>query len=394
MALDFSLYTYNSSTGTVVPDTSNIKTHITNEFINIFGANIDTSTETKIGRMIEALTMMFVEMLGVNAQNANQMNPNIASGQYLDSIASLFKISRSPATKTVVNVKFGGIPGTIIPANSAVSNSDGDIFLSISEVQILPDGYANAQVQSQNTGRYSIDITNVKSAITGWTSVETTSVENWGGELESDNSLRSRIVTSRGMGTSSISAITNAIYNSDSSVKSVLVLENSLGAAISIKGVLIFPHSIYVCVDGGTDLNVAKAIFDTKTIGASYVRNLDYGTLVPVTLEYPEDSGIEYTVYFYRPEQVTTIGTGIEITVRKLYSSSVGELDIKRILQEYIISQGIGGTVSSVEAALYINSRINGISVMAVIFGGATEHTFTGYQIGAISTNSISVTFV
>lgn len=391
MALGFSLYTYNSSTGTVIPDTSAIKTHITSEFTDIFGSNIDTSESSKIGRLIEALTMMFVEMLGVNAQNANQMNPNIASGQYLDSIASLFKISRTPATKTVVVVKFAGVSGTIIPASTAVSNDYGDVFLTTTEVEVLPNGYVTTQVESQNTGRYSANIVTINSAITGLNSVSTESIVQWGSSIESDNSLRARINTSRATGTSNIAAIVNAIYNSDDSVQSVLVLENSLGAAISSKGVLIFPHAIYVCVYGGDDMNIAKAIFDTKTVGASYVQNLAQGTLVTETLEYPADSGIEYTVYFYRPTEITDMT--IRLTVRKLYASAIGETDIKEALKDYVTSQGIGGTISSLEAAVYINSRINGISVQDVTFDGVSSHTFNGYEIGVPESN-IYVTFV
>ena len=69
------LYEYASQTGIVIPQTSDIKQLIVDAFERIFGADVSTSDETPMGRFIEALTMLFVNVLGVNAQNANFLNP-------------------------------------------------------------------------------------------------------------------------------------------------------------------------------------------------------------------------------------------------------------------------------------------------------------------------------
>ena len=89
-----SLYNYATKNGIVIPATSDIKTKVENEFKTIFGADIDTTTETPIGRLIEAITFLFVDICGVNAQNANGINPNSATGAYLDNIAALFGVVR------------------------------------------------------------------------------------------------------------------------------------------------------------------------------------------------------------------------------------------------------------------------------------------------------------
>lgn len=89
-----SLYDYATKNGIVIPATSDIRTKVENEFKTIFGADIDTTAETPIGRLIEAITFLFVDICGVNAQNANGINPNGATGAYLDNIAALFGITR------------------------------------------------------------------------------------------------------------------------------------------------------------------------------------------------------------------------------------------------------------------------------------------------------------
>ena len=88
------LYDYSTKNGIVIPATSDIRTKVENEFKTIFGADIDTTAETPIGRLIEAIAFLFVDICGVNAQNANGINPNSATGAYLDNIAALFGVTR------------------------------------------------------------------------------------------------------------------------------------------------------------------------------------------------------------------------------------------------------------------------------------------------------------
>lgn len=88
------LYDYSSQTGVVIPQTSDIKQLIVDAFERIFGADISTSDETPMGRFIEALTMLFVNILGANAQNANFLNPQIALGNALDNLGAIFGIDR------------------------------------------------------------------------------------------------------------------------------------------------------------------------------------------------------------------------------------------------------------------------------------------------------------
>lgn len=89
-----SLYDYATKNGIVIPSTSDIRTKVENEFKTIFGSDIDTTAETPIGRLIEAITFLFVDICGVNAQNANGINPSSATGAYLDNIAALFGVVR------------------------------------------------------------------------------------------------------------------------------------------------------------------------------------------------------------------------------------------------------------------------------------------------------------
>lgn len=88
------LYEYSSATGTVIPQTSDVKQMVRNAFNTVFGTDVSTDDETPMGRFVEAITMLIVNVLGVNAQNANMLNPRLATGSALDNIGAIFGIIR------------------------------------------------------------------------------------------------------------------------------------------------------------------------------------------------------------------------------------------------------------------------------------------------------------
>jgi hypothetical protein len=84
------LFTYSSNGEVVIPDTQEVKSHVTNMMKYTFGDNFDTSESSPNGRIIETLTVMYTNILGVIAQNANGLNPNLATGNWLDTIGAIF----------------------------------------------------------------------------------------------------------------------------------------------------------------------------------------------------------------------------------------------------------------------------------------------------------------
>ena len=92
------LYDYSSSKGIIIPQTSDVYSKIVDGFKTIFGGNVATDPTTPIGRLIEALTLLFINVLGVNAQNANFLNPEQAIGNALDNLGAIFGIDRDGMT--------------------------------------------------------------------------------------------------------------------------------------------------------------------------------------------------------------------------------------------------------------------------------------------------------
>ena len=90
-----SLYEFNTAKGNVtIPQTTDVKQQVESAFIDLFGSEISTSTETIVGRQIEAISVLFKDVCGVNAQNASMMNPNLAVGAFLDNFGDMYGIYR------------------------------------------------------------------------------------------------------------------------------------------------------------------------------------------------------------------------------------------------------------------------------------------------------------
>lgn len=88
------LYDYATKNGVVIPITSEVKAKVEELFRTVFGSGFSVDATTTQGRLIEALALLFVDMLGVTAQNANSFNPEQAAGAYLDNLGALFGIMR------------------------------------------------------------------------------------------------------------------------------------------------------------------------------------------------------------------------------------------------------------------------------------------------------------
>lgn len=263
-------YTYLNDKGLVIPDASTIQAGLVIEFQSIFGADIDTSPETPIGRMIDTLTAERAGILGINAENANTLNSDLATGVYLDAIGSMFGVVRIGATSTQVSALVAGVAGTVIPAGSQAKTAAGDIFYLQSAVTLpsvgavtflsLVDGAIPC-----GTG----ELNSIVSPVIGWESVLGTASEI-GTEVETDEAYRIRIRGSRYSGTGFLGDLYTAL-NEVPDINSHFAYDNGTGSPVTYDTLITIPaHSVFVVADGGSDADVARAIYESKSGGCGY----------------------------------------------------------------------------------------------------------------------------
>lgn len=364
-------YNYVVETGVIVPDTATLQDEVNAEFREAFGADLVLTPDTPQGVLATMETLARDGVVRNNAALANQINPDLAGGVFLDALWALTGGSRVRATRSLVTGVAGtGQPGTIIPAGSLASvGPGGPLFETTGAVQLTVAGTATATFQAVEAGPVAApagDLNTIASGVLGWETVSNPDPAALGKAEESDAAARRRRRATLALQTVALpEAIVSGVFDVDG-VRSVLFRENVTDADIIIDGVTIGPHSIYVAVEGGTDLDVATELLHRKSLGAGWNGNTTVDVTEPV-------SGTEYEVKFQRPDVIqifakVTVKQGTEIAdpatlVRNAITAyASGEVEGE---EGFVI----GGDVTPWELAGAVNIGAPGLFVLGVEIG-------------------------
>lgn len=267
-------------------------------FIQQFGTDWNTNPASPNGQFVNGLATQ--KILNQNALLFlfQLYNPSTSQGLWLDAICSLSGIKRKSATNSTAICTCYGSAGTIIPANSQIKSTSGDLFNSVSTATIDSSGSVQIEFIAQQTGEVLVDVntlTIIVSTIYGWDNVTNLTAGIVGNSQQSDFDLaktRSSILSKQG--SASLSAIQAGLIEV-SDVTSVFALENNTTSPITQNGITLQPTQIYIAVLGGTDTAVATAIYNKKSTGIQTIGN----TTVPVVTQW----GTSNNITFQRPTQ-------------------------------------------------------------------------------------------
>lgn len=271
------VYNYINETGVITVDAAVIEQQVQDEFRTIFGSDLVVTPNTPQGMLIEAETLARIAVAENNAKLANQINPNISGGVFLDGVMSLTNpFNRLPALQSTVFVTVSGIAGTVIPAGSLVSETgSGDDFqyYTANELTIPESGsLTNTVFNSVDYGPIPCAVntlTNIVTPVLGWENVTNVTSAVLGRLRQSDSEARIyRQNTLATQGASTAQAITSEVLRIGA-VRSVSFLENTANSTQTIDGVSMVAKSIYLCVedpsaaDLGTRSEVSAVITGT-----------------------------------------------------------------------------------------------------------------------------------
>lgn len=384
---NYNPYSYIETTGVVVTDTSKVKEQVQKEYQKALGEDLDLNDSTPQGRLIEAETIARKRTIENMALLANMFNKNQAFGIFLDSLASVFGIDRIGATRTRVTCTLSGEEGTVVPANAQVQDTNGNLYYLENKVEIDEEGTATGVFLAMNKGAIDCQantVTQIVTAVLGWTSVSNSSAGITGLDGESDNSLRQQFSVKQYSGDGQSKNVENKVLQVDD-VIDCLVLENETNASKTVEGIVIAtPHSIYVCVDGGEDNAVAQAIYQAKSGGCAYGAD---GTNTPTASNLITKSVNNTTVIFARPSTK-------EIEVKVTLASGQATNDMKAKVKQ-AITQYVGGNIEQVEG-LRIGTFVSPFEIASAITIQIPEIYISQVEIkvknvGSFSTATISV---
>jgi uncharacterized phage protein gp47/JayE len=386
-------YQYINATGVIVADTAAVQTEVQNEFKVAFGEDLVVTPNTPQGLLITAETIARSNMLRNNAALANQINPNFAGNVFLDAIWALTGGRRRSATPSyITGAQLNGIAGTVIPAGSQASLADGTLFESVSEVTLDGLGLGTVDFQAVENGPIAANpgtLTQVVTAILGWDQVTNPTAAVLGRNLESDQASRIRRRNTLSLQNVALpEAITSALYDTEG-VRSLAFRENFTDVDATIDGIFLLKHSIWVCVDGGTDLDVATTLLENKSLGA----NWNGGTTVNVTDQF---SGQVYPVKFERPTPVPVLA---RVTVRV----GTALVDVAAAVRSAILAYAngelegepgfvVGGNVSAFELAGAVNRQTPGIFVQLCEVSFASPVSYTTSELAIALDEKATIT--
>lgn len=360
-------YNYVLTTGTIIPDASTLRTEVQTEWRAALGDDLNLDDETPQGVLINAEVESRIASAQNNAALANQINPDLAGGIYLDALCGLSGIARAPATKTaVLGVELTGRPATFIPAGSRARTAAGDVFATNSGVILDSLGAGVADFTAVEYGPIPAgvgDLSLIVDAVLGWETVTNPAAGILGSDEQSDEALRNlRRVTLAYQGMSIGEAVTSRVYALEG-VRSLVMRENTGSSPATIDGILIDAHSLWVCVDGGETVEIADALLSAKTCGAGWT-----GTEIVFTLD--PFSGQSYEVRFNRPDVVNILAN---ITVRR--GTFVG--DITQAVRDAVMAYANGELPSD-------PGFVVGVNVSPFEIAGAITREVLGIYVGIV----------
>lgn len=259
--------------GWVNPSTTQVISDINQIFINVFGADVNLNASSPNGQFINQLANVAVNNNNfMTLLTASLYNPQVATTVWLDAICAFNGIVRLPATYSVATCTCSGSSGVVIPANTQIANTSGDVFANASPGTIGAGGTVDIVFTAVESGLIPVDantLTNIINKVYGWDSVNNASDGTLGSSIQSDNELRAqRSALLATYGSSSVGSIYSAIYDVDG-VTDVFVAENNNGYSITTQGVTLVANSIYVAAIGGAASDIAKAIYTKKCPGVA-----------------------------------------------------------------------------------------------------------------------------
>ena len=381
-------YQFITETGVIVPDTATTRAQVEAEFRAVFGDDLAVEPSTPAGVLITRITEERDAIARNNAALANQINPDIAGGVFLDAIWRLTGGQRNASVKSLLTgVTLAGVPGTVVPAGSLAIAATGERFELVDAQQLDLAGTTTGTFRALDFGAITVPphgLNTIASSVLGWESVDNSTAAVVGRDQESDaQSRRRRRQTLALQSSGTLEAITSRLYDLPE-VRSLNALENAADTTQVIDGITLAPHSVWACVEGGSDLAVATALFDSVSAGAGYNGGVTVNITEPI-------SGQAYPVKFDRPVDVPIL---IKVTARAM------AIDLATIIPQLVmnyvngliagdLSFIVGADVSPWEVSGAINQQNPMISVLKVELTTVAAASFNS-NVLAIAANEIA----
>lgn len=357
-------------------------------FRRVYGSDIDLSAKSADGQMVGILAQIFADQDEQIATGFSMLDPNQASGTWVDQFLAYLALRRKSAQTTQLTiVKIEGTRDTVIRPPYIVVSKSGTKFQLNSTVAIGDDGTVQTSFSSVEQGQFKVlagDELTPETIVLGVSKVTNMQVSSGGAGVELDADAIDRAVNSYGVtAQNTVDGTVAAIRQMDD----VIACNGYENEGDGVDANQQPAHSQWIIVDGGTPANIAREIMTRKAPGVRQVGSQTYG--------WTDASGTERVAKWDQPTYVEPYMT--LVVARKEMFTDVSVDFITRTLAAQTFN--IGEEVSAFELGILLQENQNFYIKSFLIGRTATTMTDTILNIGIkeraiINADRISVAVV
>lgn len=369
--------------GPVLPSTGDVRAAVLQSWQAAFDNRLNPDPATPQGQLITTQTAIIQDKNAQLAYLANQFDPATAAGIFQDALAAIYFITRQEPRPTVVRVTCTGLAGTVIAgADSSddpaqVEDADGNLFTCRTGGVIPETGSVTLPFAAVTPGPLVVPahaVTRIVAAQPGWDTVDNAEAGATGRNVESRREFEARRQRSVMLNSRSMLASIYAEVAQLDGVLDVLARQNRTSQPVTVRGVTLGPHSVYLAVLGGDDAAVAEAMYNSISGGCDYNGDTAVVHVDPVT-------GARETVLFQRPDP---LALAVNVTIR---ATADMPGDIEARIRENILADFNGQPYANEDGTAHV-SDMPRLGIGAAFYAGR----FYCPVISAGARNVISVT--
>ena len=260
--------------------------------------NLDPSTPDGMKLATDSEIWANLDELGQKAYNSK--DPSKAVDNELDAISAITGTERGKGTFSTSSVNLVGTNGTIILAGKFIDSVENGSRWTIDADTVIA-GVTAAAITATERGDIQASIATITKIVnpqSGWESATNPAVAVVGANPDTDAELRIKRDSGVALpGQNQIDSTFAAINNLDD-VKHVRIYENDSISPVDANGLPIF--STAILVDGGTDEDIANAVYSKRNPGPIQ-HELTNPVTVPITSSV---TGNQKDIKFNRPDYV------------------------------------------------------------------------------------------
>jgi hypothetical protein len=374
--------------GFVLPDESAILVGRQADINGAFGNRLNFTTtsgsltnSTPQASLAASDTAVIGDNFAVFAWLINNVDPAYASGRMQDAIGRLYFIARQPARATIQPCVCNGLPEVVIPVGTLAKDPNGVLWIAQTAGTIENTGNVTVNFACVNAGPVAAPISlEPYQSIFGWDTIAPDGAAVLGVDEESPAQFEIRRSLSTGL--NSMGPL-NAIYAAVAALDDVLdvyVIENTATFSATIGGVLIGPNSIYVCVLGGSQLEIANAIFSRKSPGAGMTGNTITVIADPNPLYIAPIP--QYTITYQTPT-IVSFYVAVSVTNSNAVPASAQDQVQNAVVDAFA---GLdGGPRGKIGSMIYASRYYSPVASLSAVVNAATGLVTPGWSAAIVS---------